>query len=196
VLGPFFAALGVVFLAELGDKTQLAALALATRYPAWKVLAGVALGFAVITGFGVLVGGALAAAVPDDVLRAAAGLLFLGFAGRELWELRGDAEDEDQDGEVTERRRRSAVLTSALTIAVAELGDKTQLTAVALAANTSGAGLVGVWAGATLGEAAACGLGIVAGRLLRDRLERRILHLVAAAAFGVAGMATLATLAI
>lgn len=191
MLGPFFVALGVVFLAELGDKTQLAALALATRYPAIKVLAGVTLGFAVITGGGVLAGGALSAAVPDDVLTAVAGALFLGFAARELWELRGDDDDED---EVVERHRRSAVMTSAVTIALAELGDKTQLTAVALAANTSGVGLLGVWAGATLGEAAACGIGIVAGRLLRDRLERRTLHLVAAAAFAIAGIAMLVTL--
>jgi Ca2+/H+ antiporter, TMEM165/GDT1 family len=193
VIGPFFAALGVVFLAELGDKTQLAALALATRYPAAKVLAGVALGFAVVTGIGVAVGGALAEIVPDDVLTAVAGVLFLGFALRELWEARRGEED-DEDEEVAERRSRSPVVTSALTIGIAELGDKTQLSAVALAANTSGIGLVGVWAGATLGEVAACALGIAAGRLLRDRLDRRVLSLVAAAAFGVAGVATLLTL--
>jgi putative Ca2+/H+ antiporter (TMEM165/GDT1 family) len=192
VIGPFFGALGVVFLAELGDKTQLAALALATRYSPAKVLAGVALGFAVVTGMGVAVGGALAEVIPDDALTAVAGALFLAFAARELWEVsRGD---EDDDEEVAERHTRSAVMTSALTIGVAELGDKTQLTAVALAANTSGAGLVAVWAGATLGEVAACALGIVVGRVLRHRLDRRVLGLVAAAAFAIAGIATLLTL--
>jgi putative Ca2+/H+ antiporter (TMEM165/GDT1 family) len=193
VVGGFLAALGVVFLAELGDKTQLAALALATRYPPWKVLAGVALGFAVLTGIGVAVGGVLADAVPADALTVVAGVLFLGFAGRELWELRDD-EEEAEDDDLPARAGRSAVLTSALTIAVAELGDKTQLTAVALAANTSGAGLVGVWLGATMGEVAACGLGIGAGRWLRDRLRPRHVHMLAAGAFGVAGLVTLATL--
>jgi putative Ca2+/H+ antiporter (TMEM165/GDT1 family) len=195
VLGPVLAAFGVAFLAELGDKTQLAALALATRYPAWKVLAGVALGFAVLTGVGVAVGGALADALPEDLVTVAAGLLFIAFGTRELLELRTGEDDEDQDA-VEERRTRSAVLTSALTIGVAELGDKTQIAAVALAAKTSGLGLVGVWIGATVGEVAACALGIGAGRWLRDRLDRRRLHVLAAAAFGIAGLATLATLVV
>lgn len=195
MLAPFVTALVVVFVAELGDKTQLAALALSTRYPPLKVLAGVALGFAVVTLAGVAVGGLLAAAVPEDVLVLVAGLLFLGFAARELWELRDLPEDDGED-DVVERHTRSPVLTSALTIAVAELGDKTQLTAAALAANTAGLGLVGVWAGATLGEVGACALAIGAGHLLRDRLERRTLLLLAAAAFTLAGLGTLATLVI
>jgi putative Ca2+/H+ antiporter (TMEM165/GDT1 family) len=194
MVGPFLAAFGVVFLAELGDKTQLAALALATRYPPWKVLLGVALGFAVITALGVGVGGVLADTLPDELVTLAAGLLFLGFAVRELLELRDPDDEEADEDELVERRTRSPVVTSALTIGLAELGDKTQIAAVALAANASGLALVGVWAGATAGEVAACALGIIAGRWLRDRLERRHLHLIAAGAFGIAGLATLATL--
>ncbi len=208
VIGPFVGALVVVFVAELGDKTQLAALALSTRYPPARVLAGVTLGFAVITLVGVAVGGLLAEAVPADALVVVAGLLFLAFGARELVELRAlrasgpDAQLPDAECSGVEvgaappadRGGRSAVLTSALTIGVAELGDKTQLTAAALAANTSGLGLVGVWAGATLGEVAACGLAIGTGHLLRDRLAPQVLVALAAGAFILAGVATLATL--
>jgi putative Ca2+/H+ antiporter (TMEM165/GDT1 family) len=193
MVAPFLAALTVVFLAELGDKTQLATLGLATRYPPWKVLLGVGLGFAVVTALGVAVGGALARAVPGDALTVAAGVLFLGFAGRELWELR-DLDDDD-DEEIVERHTRSVVLTAAVTIAIAELGDKTQITAAALAARESGVGLVGVWAGATLGELGACALAVGAGHLLSDRLTPRAVHVLAASAFGLAGLGTLATLA-
>lgn len=208
MIGPFLGALAVVFVAELGDKTQLAALALATRHPPARVLAGVTLGFAVITLVGVAVGGLLAEAVPADALVLVAGLLFLAFGVRELLELRTlrasgadshlpDAEDSGFEVGTAPRALgggRSAVLTSALTIGVAELGDKTQLTAAALAANTGGLGLVGVWAGATLGEVVACGLAIGTGHLLRDRLAPQALVGLAAGAFILAGGATLTTL--
>lgn len=192
----FFGALAVVFLAELGDKTQLATLGLATRYPPAKVLIGVGLGFAVITGIGVLVGATIGAAIPEDVLTVVAGVLFLGFASRELWELRSlESDDDDDDDEVVERKMRSPILTSALTIGVAELGDKTQITAAALAARTEGVGIAAVWLGATLGELGACALAVLAGHLLKDRLSKRATHILAASAFLIAGLGTLATLA-
>ena len=88
------AAFGVVFLAELGDKTQLVALTLAGRYPAVKVLAALGAAIALLQTLSVTAGALISEAVPDDAIAIGAGLLFLGFA---VWTWRSSDEEEDDD---------------------------------------------------------------------------------------------------
>ena len=84
----------VIFVAELGDKSQLVALWFATRYRWWTVLAGVTAATLVVHLGSVAAGRALDGFVPEAVLRVVVGLSFLGFA---WWSIRGDSLDEDDE---------------------------------------------------------------------------------------------------
>ncbi|MBU4203328.1 MAG: TMEM165/GDT1 family protein, partial [Acidobacteria bacterium] len=76
---PFITSFSLIALAEFGDKTQLAVIALSARYDRVKVFSGVILAFALVTGLGVLVGGVIYQFIPQDVIRILAGLLFVAF---------------------------------------------------------------------------------------------------------------------
>ena len=93
---------GAVFVAEFGDKSQLLILAFATRYPALPVIAGLVLGVAVITGLSVLVGAAVGAILPTQLVAIVAGIAFIGVG---LWTLRGDDDEEDPEAEAAARAR-------------------------------------------------------------------------------------------
>ena len=173
-------ALGVVFVAELGDKSQLIALTFAARGRPLAVLAGIAVAVAVLQAIAVGVGAAVAEAVPERTMEVVAGLAFLAFA---LWALRAD-DDEDVDV-VVPRSVLQVALAAGSAFFLAELGDKTQLATLALA-STNGA--LGTWVGAVLGEVAADALAVVVGAKVGARLPERALQLVSAAAFAVFGV--------
>lgn len=182
-----FAALGLVFVAELGDKTQLVALGFGARHRFVPVLTGVVLAYAVTNLLSVLLGAAVGAALPERAIGVGGGLLFLGFA---LWTLRSpEHDDEDELAEGLSRRRRSVVLTVAAAMFVAELGDKTMLATATLAARGDP---VFVWIGATLGIVASGGLGVALGRAVGTRLSPRAVRRVSAALFAGFGVALIA----
>jgi putative Ca2+/H+ antiporter (TMEM165/GDT1 family) len=172
---------GVIFVAELGDKSQLMALAFAARYKALPVLIGITAATAVVHAVSVGVGVVLGGSIPTDAISIVAGLAFLGFA---VWTLRGDELDEEESAKA-ERSTRSAVIAASVAFFLAELGDKTMLATITLA-TTEGA--VGVWAGSTLGMVAADGLAIVVGKQLGARLPERAIKIGATVAFVVFGL--------
>jgi putative Ca2+/H+ antiporter (TMEM165/GDT1 family) len=181
----FVISLIVIFVAELGDKSQLMALTFATRFRALPVLAGITAATAIVHLVSVLLGAAVGAVVPTGPISILAGIAFFGFAA---WTLRGDELSED------ERRRaaaasRSAILAVGGAFFLAELGDKTMLATVTLAADNPGSiDLIGVWAGSTVGMVAADALAIGAGRLLGTRLPERAIKIGAAVAFAAFGV--------
>ncbi len=175
----FLAAFGLVFLAELGDKSMLLAIAFAARYRPWPVLAGIAIAAVVMMGVSTLIGAALGAALPERAIVIGGGLLFLGFG---IWTLRGDGDEEDEDAEL---RSGSVLIGVTLAFMLAELGDKTMIAATTLA-GTQGAVLT--WVGASLGMTAASGLAVVVATLLGARLPQRLVRVVAALAFFVFGL--------
>ena len=177
-------AFGVVFVAELGDKSQLLALTLATRYRALPVLAGLALAAAGLMMLAVAAGAALSAALPTAALSVVAGLAFLVFA---VLTLRSPAGQDD--AELTGAPRQPGVVPVAGAFAVAELGDKTMLATLALAANN---GAVGTWFGATAGMVAASSLAVLVGSQLGTRLPERVVRVGAAVMFAAFGMLLLA----
>lgn len=193
-------ALGVVFVAELGDKTQLVAMSFGARHHLRHVLIGLAIAYLVSSGLAALIGGLLGAALPGRALSIGGGIAFVGFAVFELLRASDDDEDEDgHDGEAlveataagtASSMLRSPVVLIALTVTVAELGDKTQLTTATLAARSDP---VLTWAGATLGLIAAGVLGALIGRQLGDRLPRRTLSYVSAALFLIVGVIMITT---
>jgi len=184
-VGSLLSALGLVFLAELGDKTQLVALGLGARHRLGPVLAGVALAYAVTNLLSVLVGGLLGAALPTRAIGIGGGVLFLGFAAWNL--LAGD--DEDDDEAVPDSGRR-VVLSVAAAMFVAELGDKTMLATATLAAQGNP---VLVWVGATIGIVLSGSVGVLVGRATGARLPERAIRLGSTVLFAVFGVVLIAT---
>lgn len=173
---------GIVFAAEVGDKSQLMALAFAARYPALPVLMGITLATAFVHAFAVAAGALVGAQLPTGVVAVVAGLAFFAFAA---WTIRGDSLDEDELARAR-RTARSALAATAVAFFLAELGDKTMLATVTLATT---ANPLGTWAGSTLGMVAADAVAIAAGRLLGARLPDRAVRVGAALAFVAFGAA-------
>jgi Ca2+/H+ antiporter, TMEM165/GDT1 family len=181
--GALLSAFALLFLAEMGDKTQLMAMTLAHRYRLLPVIVGTFAAFALLNLLAVVVGAGLARLIPHDIVLVAAGLLFLVFAWRS-WRDGGEA-----GGEATSIDHRRAWLTSFTLIFVAEFGDKTQLALVALAAQTGAPW--SVFTGGTLALWSVSLLGILVGRTLLRRIEPRLVHRAAALLFLVFGLLAL-----
>ena len=177
----FWISFGLIFVAELGDKSQLMAMTFAARYQAWTIVAAISAATAVVHLLSVAVGSALGAALPTDAISVLAGLAFLGFA---VWTIRGDELDEEEESRAR-RGGRSVFLTVALAFFLAELGDKTMLATVTLATDH---GWFGTWLGSTVGMVAADALAIVVGQQLGARLPARTVKVGAAITFVVFGV--------
>jgi putative Ca2+/H+ antiporter (TMEM165/GDT1 family) len=171
---------GVIFVAELGDKSQLMALAFAARYKALPILIGITAATALVHAVSVVVGAVLGASIPTRAISIVAGLAFFGFAA---WTLRGDTLDDDEAIKA-QRSDRSAIVAASVAFFLAELGDKTMLATITLA-TTEGA--IGTWAGSTLGMVAADALAIVVGKQLGARVPERAIKIGATAAFVIFG---------
>ena len=180
-------AFGVVFVAELGDKTQLLALDFGARYPLRTVALGLTLGYALANVVATVVGGILGAALPARPIQIVGGLIFLGFAVAAL--RRSDDDVGDTAAGIASTSTLAILSSIAATIAVAEMGDKTQVATVTLASQSSP---VGVWIGATLGAASSGMVGAVAGNVIGDRVPTRALGITSAVLFAVFGVAMLA----
>lgn len=181
MLHAFLISFGVIFVAELGDKSQLMALAFATRYRPVPILIGITIATALVHAVSVAFGALIGAALPTDVINLVAGIAFLGFAA---WTWRGDSLDEEEQARA-ERDNRSAIVAASVAFFLAELGDKTMLATITLA-TTEGA--VGTWAGSTLGMVAADALAIAVGAALGARLPERAIRIGATVAFVVFGV--------
>jgi len=165
----------IIFIAEMGDKTQLVALTLATRYNARIVLAGIFVATLVVHVFSAVLGHLAGGLLPTHWIHFLAGLAFIGFG---FWTLRGDCLD---DEECARRKRISSpFLVVATVFFLAELGDKTMLGTVTLATQCT---LVPVWLGSTVGMVIADGLAIWVGSVLGARLPERAIKVGAAAIF-------------
>ncbi|MFF2651979.1 TMEM165/GDT1 family protein [Streptomyces sp. NPDC058045] len=167
---------GVVFLAELPDKTALAGLVLGTRYRASYVFAGVAAAFAVHVALAVAAGSVLTL-LPGRLVHAITGVLFL--CGAAVLALQKGGEEDDE--EIRKPRDQSFWRVSGagfMLILVAEFGDLTQIMTANLAARYNDP--VSVAIGAVLALWAVAGLGILGGRALMKRVPLRLITRVAA----------------
>ncbi|MFY1633812.1 TMEM165/GDT1 family protein [Solwaraspora sp. WMMB335] len=171
---------GVIFVAELGDKSQLMALTFATRFKIWPVLLGITVATSLVHLVSVGIGYGLGVALPTGWISLAAALAFFGFG---VWTLRGDSLSEDE-ARRAQRTTRSAIVAVGIAFFLAELGDKTMLATITLAA---GHDWFGTWLGSTLGMVAADALAIAVGRWLGRRLPERAVGYGAAALFAVFG---------
>ena len=180
----FWVAFGVIFVAELGDKSQLMALAFSTRFSAWRVLIGITIATAITHAISVGIGEVVGNNIPTRWLNLAAGLAFLGFA---WWTWRGDTLDEDDEAAAARVGRSGAwraILAIGVTFFLAEMGDKTMLATITLATKQP---WFAVWLGSTIGMVAADALAIVVGQQLGSRLPERAIRIGATLAFVVFG---------
>ncbi|MEV8042486.1 TMEM165/GDT1 family protein [Streptomyces griseoluteus] len=165
---------GVIFLAELPDKTALAGLVLGARYRASYVFAGVAAAFLVHVVLAVAAGSVLTL-LPQQIVHALTGVLFLGGAAVLL--LKKD-EGEEEIKKPADQSFWRVAGTGFMLILVAEFGDLTQIMTANLAARYDDPLSVGL--GAVLGLWAVAGLGIVGGKALMKRVPLRLITQIAA----------------
>jgi putative Ca2+/H+ antiporter (TMEM165/GDT1 family) len=183
----FLASLVFVTLAEMGDKTQLLAMAFATRFPARTVLSAVFVATLLNHALAVAAGRLLSNVIPVDVISLVAALSFILFG---LWTIRGDT----LEGEDAQRPAYGPFLTVAIAFFLAELGDKTQLATISLAVKYSNP--IAVLFGTTAGMVVADGIGIIIGIVLGRRLPDALIRLVSAGVFiffGLAGASSVLT---
>lgn len=187
MLEAFLVSTGVVALAEMGDKTQLLAFLLAARFKKpLPIVAGILAATAVNHGLAGALGAWITATVPPGVLRWVLGLSFVAMA---IWTLIPD----EIEAEETRAAQRFGVFGATLvTFFLAEMGDKTQLATVALAAHY-GTPLV-VVIGTTLGMLLADVPAVFLGDRLSAKVPMKLVHVIAAAVFALLGAATLAGL--
>jgi putative Ca2+/H+ antiporter (TMEM165/GDT1 family) len=176
----FLLSFAVIFVAELGDKSQLMAMTFATRYKFWTVIGAITAATAVVHLFSVALGNIIGLALPIGPINILAGLAFVFFA---LWTLRGDKLSEDEESKAS-RTNRSAFFAVAIAFFLAELGDKTMLATVTLATTE---GWFGTWIGSTLGMVAADALAIGVGVLLGKALPEKVIKIGASTLFFLFG---------
>ena len=178
-----FSSFTVIALAEIGDKSQLVCMTLAARYRPWPVLLGAIVAFALLNIIAVIFGAAAAHWLPDTVVTAVVGLLFILFG---IHALRNST---DQDDAVPDARgSHSLFFSTLLLITLAEFGDKTQ---IAVAGLSSTADPLAVWLGATLALTLTSALGVLAGRTIMQRISVSLLHKISGGLFILLGLLAL-----
>ena len=163
------------FIAEMGDKTQLMLIALTSKYKLRDIILGTAVAILVLNGLAVLAGGLVSEFIPDWLIKTIAALAFLYFAASTI---AGDDDDEEEGS--GKSKIKFAPLAVFCTFFIAELGDKTQLTAITFGANEGMSAALVV-----------CILGMLVGYLLKSKTPDGLLNTLAFAIFSIFGVFTL-----
>lgn len=184
-MAAFLISLSLVFAAEFGDKTQLVALAFATRYRTTIVLAGITVA-ALLTHFlSTALGQAAGNMIPRTAINMIAGVLFIGFG---VWTMRPESKIEDHDH--VKEHRWGPFASVALTFFLAELGDKTMLATITIASQQRD--FIGVWLGSSIGMVLAGAIAIWLGNIAGRRVPEPVVKAFGAVIFIATGVFTLA----
>lgn len=179
----FLVSTGIVALAEIGDKTQLLAFLLAARFrKPVPIILGILAATLVNHACAAAVGAWLTSVISPEAMRWILGLSFIAMA---VWMLIPDKLDEDE----TPLARHGVFTTTVIAFFLAEMGDKTQIATVALAAQYHA--LIAVVAGTTLGMMLANAPAVVLGDRIAGKIPAKTVHAIAAAIFAVLGILTL-----
>jgi len=165
----------LIVAAEIGDKSQLVCMTLASRHRAMPVMLGAIAAFAFLNTLAIIFGVAVASWFPEYTVALAVAFLFAAFGVHAL-----RAEEDETSEEVKEKSGHGIFFTTFLLITVAEFGDKTQLAVVAL---SSAAVPVAVWLGSTMALASTSALGILAGRTILQKIPLVLLHKISGTIF-------------
>jgi putative Ca2+/H+ antiporter (TMEM165/GDT1 family) len=158
----------LIGLAEIGDKSQIVCMALASRHRHWPVLLGAATAFLLLNTLAVVFGAGVAAWIPERAMSAIVAVLFAAFGIHALM-----ARDDEETDDIAEAHGRSVFFTTLSLIFLAEFGDKTQIAVAGLASNMAP---IPVWIGATTALVLVSALGVWIGRTLLQRLPTVWLH--------------------
>jgi Ca2+/H+ antiporter, TMEM165/GDT1 family len=161
--------------AEIGDKSQLVCMTLASRHRAMPIMLGAIAAFAFLNTLAVVFGVAIASWLPEYIVASIVAFLFAAFGIHSL-----RVEENDDDEEVKEKSGHGIFFTTFLLITMAEFGDKTQLAVVAL---SSTAAPIAVWFGSTAALASTSALGILAGRTILQKVPLVLLHKISGTIF-------------
>lgn len=165
----------LILAAEMGDKSQLVCMTLASRHRAMPVMLGAIAAFAFLNTLAVVFGVAIASWLPEYIVAAIVAFLFAVFGIHSL-----RVQEDDGDEEVKEKSGHGIFFTTFLLITVAEFGDKTQLAVVALSSTVAP---VAVWLGSTTALASTSVLGILAGRTILQKVPLVLLHKISGTLF-------------
>lgn len=180
----FLVSTGVVALAEIGDKTQLLAFILAARFKKpVPIIAGILCATIINHGLAGALGAWITSMVTPEIMRWVLGASFIGMA---VWTM---IPDKIEDEETQISNKLGVFGATFITFFLAEMGDKTQIATVALAAHYTSAFMVVV--GTTLGMLLADVPAVFAGDKLAAKIPMRLVHTIAAGIFALLGIATL-----
>ena len=171
------------FIAEMGDKTQLMLIALTSKYKLKDIIMGTAVAILVLNGLAVLAGGLVSEFIPEWLIKIVAAFAFLYFAASTL---AGDEDEEEEESSESLSEEEELFCT----FFVAELGDKTQLTAITFGANEGMGAAFIVWIGCSLGLFLADILGMLVGYLLKSKTPDGLLNTLAFVIFAIFGIYT------
>lgn len=178
------ASAGVIALAEIGDKTQLLALVLAARFKKpWPILAGIVCATLINHGLAGAAGAWITAALSPETLRWVMGLSLLGMA---VWTLIPDKLDGEEGAALS---KLGVFGTTFVSFFLAEMGDKTQVATVAMAAHF--AAPIAVVAGTTMGMLLADAPAVFIGDKFANKIPMKLVHAVAAIMFAAMGVMAL-----
>ncbi|MBQ3090686.1 MAG: TMEM165/GDT1 family protein [Oscillospiraceae bacterium] len=181
----FFQVLLTMFIAEMGDKTQLLMIAMTSRYKLRDIIIGSGLAVLALNALAVGAGAFISQFIPQWLIKLAAGIAFFYFA----WSILQQEEEEEEEG--CGKGGGSPILSVFGTFFLAELGDKTQLTAITFAANEGLEKAVIVWLACSVGLFAADLVGMLIGHLLKNRMPEGFLDKLAFVIFAIFGFTTL-----
>ena len=181
----FFSIILTNFIAEMGDKTQLMLIALTSKYTLKSIITGTAVAIMVLNALAVIAGSLVSSIIPVWIVKFIAAGAFLFFAVTSL-----NATDGDEE-ETKNSKSKFAPLAVFCTFFVAELGDKTQLTAINFAMDNGFEKAFIVWSACSIGLFAADMAGLLLGCLLKSKAPSGILNLIAFVLFSFFGFSTL-----
>ena len=181
----FLTVLLTIFIAEMGDKTQLLLVAMAGKYKVAHILSGTWLATILLNIMAVGVGAALSNYLDMRIIKFIAALAFFWFAYATL---KGEAEEDEEN---VAKHNFGPVLAIFISFFIGELGDKTQLSAITLAANYtqhSFLNALSVFLGCTLGLILADLIGLIVGVILKSKMPTGILNTLSFAIFSIFGV--------
>ena len=192
-LTSLFIAYGIIFVAELGDKTQLIVLTLATKGFDKKMLSlGATVGFAVIVFLGGIIAMLLANYIDLNLLSLISGVIFLIIGSIQIIKIIKDRKkgvcetNIVSDNEIPKLKSTNSFLIGLFSIVIMELGDKTQLMTIILASTS--ASIVGTLLGSWLALSSLAIIGAIAGEYLSKKLSKEKIDIIASALFVVIGI--------
>lgn len=170
----FLQAFFFIFIAEMGDKTQILAMTFATKYNAGQVFLGIFIGVVINHSIAIVLGSCLSNLINPDILQVLAGILFIIFG---LWSLINDDDEEDNK----KAFKHGAVLTVASAFFIGELGDKTQLTAMTLSMDSVYP--VFILIGTVTGMLVTSCIGVFIGAKIGDKISNTVIQIASGVIF-------------